>query len=129
MMHKNVARLFARIRDGDNRTRRRCDCARVANLSAGLAIKRRLVDDDRYVRTRLGIRDARTAAHNRRDLAFRFFGAIAQKIRRADFIGNLEPDFRRAHVARTRPTFSCFRFLLGHRGFKARDIDRLAASA
>src|SRR5436190_627629 len=89
-MHDEVAGALLRVGDAEAHALA-AHGADVADLTAGFAVERRLVEDNRAACSGLEAFDLAAVAHDRRNDAFRAFGVVAQKFRRADLFAQGEP--------------------------------------
>ena len=128
-MDVHVAQFFLRVVDRELGARFREHRAGVTHLAAGLAIERRLVDDDLAFVARLEFTDWRTALQKRGDDAFRGLGVVAEEFGGADLLAQLEPHCLGRSFARARPGGAGISLLLGHCRIEAGAIDADAARA
>jgi hypothetical protein len=84
------------------RARRRRHQAGVADLAAGLAVERRLVDDDRAALAGLSASTSAVAQQRLHD-AFGLLGVVAEELGGADLLAQREPDGLGRRLARARP--------------------------
>ena len=102
-MHEEIAGLLLRI--GDAEFDAVADHhAGVADLPAGLRIKRRLVQNDRAALAGLEAVGFLAVLHQRRDHAFSGLGLVAQKFGGAEFLAQRKPDALGRGIAASRPT-------------------------
>ena len=114
-MHDHIAELFLRVADGEFRARAAEQQARVADLTTGLAIERRLVGDDRSILTcRHGV-NRRTVNNDANDFTFGGFILVAEEFTRTERFAQLEPNGFSRLLARTRPRGARVFALLLHR--------------
>ncbi len=128
VMHEKIAELLLRVANMGAHARGG-EKTRVADLTARLCVKRRLVDDHK---TALALRQAigfRAFAHDGRDDALGLLGFITQKLRRADAILDGVPDCLGRSFARPGPRLARLGALTLH-GLRERSrIDADAAGA
>ncbi len=127
-MNDEIAELLARV--GDFRAEAgRGDFADVADLSAGLAVERRLVEDERAALAALQRLDLDPVLEDRADDALRGLRLVAQKLGRADALAQSIPDRFGRRFSRARPGAPRLGPLALHRGVECRRVDRQAAGA
>ena len=126
-MHEEVTEFLLRLRHPEQGTLGAADDALIADLSARLAIERRLVEHD-FGLIALGQRsDFFAGLEDAADFAFRRFRLVAEELRRADTVLDLEPMRFGGGIARTLPGPSRLFLLTLHRGVEASEIDADAA--
>ncbi len=128
-VHEQPASLLLRVGDAEQRALGALDDALVADLAAGLAIERRLVDDDRRLIARLQRLGFLAALHQRDDLARRALRVVAEELGGAGLLLDLEPDALGRGLAGALPGFARFGLLPLHRGVEALGVDGDAARA
>src|SRR5262249_25499685 len=101
--------------------------AGVADLTAGLGVKRRLVEDDGAALARPQRVDLLAVLHQRGDDALGAFGLVAQELARAGFFAQAEPHRPGGGVARAGPGGARLLALTLHGGVEAFGIDADAA--
>ena len=84
-VHEHVAQLLLRVGDAEQRALGALDDARVADLAAGLAVERRLVEHERGLLAGPQAADLLAVHEDGLDLAFRGLGVVAQEIGGARF--------------------------------------------
>ena len=126
-MDEQIAEFLLRIGDAKERAFRPLDDAGVADLPAAFAIERRLVEDKRAVLAGLQLRHLLAARYERRDDAFRGFGIVAEELRGAGLVLDLEPQPFRRRFAGALPGGLRGFLLLFHRGLERCRVDRDAA--
>src|ERR1700756_5127930 len=95
-MDVQVARFFYRVAHGQLGAARRKDDAGIANLTAGLCIERRLVDDQRDVVSEHRLGSALAIPHDCQHHAFGAFGLVAEELGGAKLLTQGKPyRFRR----------------------------------
>src|SRR5438477_535890 len=78
-MHHEIARFPLGVRDREFRSSRREDRAGVAHLAAGLAVERRLVENQGGLDARLDVLDGLAVDHDRGDTALGRIGVVAEE--------------------------------------------------
>ena len=121
-MHEEVAELLLRIGDAKAHAGGAHD-AGVADLTAGLAIKRRLIENDRSRSRRAEPIGRASVPDDRRDDAFRPLRLIAEKIGRPGLFPDREPDVFGRRLAGSGPGPARIGALALHGGVEPRDID------
>ena len=101
----------------------------VADLTAGFAVERRLVDDDEARLAGVQPVDLCAVPHQRDDRALRLLLAVAEELGRAGAVADAEPDRLGRGLARARPGGAGLGLLALHRGVEAVEVDRDAARA
>ena len=127
VMHEQVAGLLLRVghREAHAVGRHR---AGVADLAAGLAVERRLVDDHRAGLAGLQLGDFLAVADERRDDAFGGLGLVAEELGRAELLAERKPRGRSRGLARSPTTRRApSGLLLLHRRVEGVEIDADAA--
>src|SRR5271169_2829803 len=127
-MDDKVAEFLARIRNlgakaGSN------DLANVADLAAGLAVKRRLIEDQRSALACIEPLDFDAVLDDRANDALGGFGLVTEKLGRADAFTQAIPDRFGRRVPRTRPGASRLGALALHRDVEPFRVDREPAGA
>src|SRR5439155_13780217 len=125
-MHKNVARLLLRVGNAHAHPLAG-HYAGVADLTAGLAVERGLIDENRAALALIERGDLLAVLHQRGNDALCLLGLVAQKLARADLLAQREPDGLGRGFARTCPRGARLLTLARHRGVEAIGIDRDAA--
>src|SRR6266702_5021449 len=125
-MHEEIAGLLLHIGNTE------CDAIAgehtgVADLAAGLRVKRRLVRHDRAAFAGLEAIDLVTVLYERSDYAFGALGLIAEEFGGAERLAQRKPDVLGRGIARTRPGRARLGFLLFHRIGERRLVDADAA--
>ena len=128
VVNDEVAELLARVGDFGAEAGR-ADFADVADLAAGLAVERRLVEDERAALASLERRDLDPVLEDRADDALRGLGLVAQKLGRADALAQSVPDRFGRGFPRSRPGAPRLGPLALHRGVEPVEVDREAAGA
>ena len=128
-MHKQVAQLFLRGGHAEQRSLGTLDDALIANLAAGLAIERCLIEDQPTFVSGFQRLDLSPARYECRHLAFGRFGIVAQKFCRPEALLDIEPDGFGRLFARALPGLAGIGPLLVHGDSKRLGIDRDAARA
>src|SRR5262245_5787544 len=90
-MHEQAMQLFLRVLDLEARARWARDQPAIADLTAGFAVERGLIDDDRATVAGLQLGDALAVLDQRYDLAGRGLGVITEELGRAQLLLQLEP--------------------------------------
>src|SRR5262249_45284943 len=103
--------------------------ADVADLSAGLAVEGRLIEDQRSPFARLEPLDLDAILDDRLNHAFRALGLVAEEIGRSSSFAQSVPDRFSRGFARARPGAARFRALALHRRLETVDVYREATSA
>ena len=119
--------FFCVSRDAEQRALRPLDEPRVADLAAGLAIERRLVEHQRPFLAALEALGRLAALDDGADLAFRRLRVVAQEIAGAGLVLDLEPDAFGGGLARALPGLARLLLLLLHGGVEGRHVDADAA--
>ena len=125
-MDEHVARLLLGVGDGKVHAVAAHD-AGVADLTAGLGVKRRLVEDDGAALPGPQRIDLLAVLHQRDNDALVGFGLVAQELARAGFFAQAEPDRLGGGVARAGPGGARLLALALHGGVEAFGIDGDAA--
>ena len=127
VMEEQAVQLLLRVLDGEARALGARDHAAVADLAAGFGIERRLVDDDDAALALLQRFTALAVLDQRHDLARRRFGLVAEELRRADLLPQLEPERLGRGLAGAGPGLPRLRPLALHGGGEALRVDPDAA--
>ena len=114
LMRVKASERFRRVVHQRAQTRVIGDQPRIAHLPAALAIKRRLVGDDRHVGRSLRVQNFDPIDENSEHFANAFGRCISGKFGRSDPLGNVEPDVVRCLRPRTLPRRARHRFLPRH---------------
>ena len=128
VVNDEVAELLARVGDFGAKARRG-DFADVADLPAGLAVERRLVEDERAALASLQRLDLDPVLEDRADDALGGLGLVAEKLGRADALAQSVPDRFGRRFPRARPGAPRLGPLALHRGVEPFEVDREAAGA
>ncbi len=126
-MDKQIAGLAQRVFDGEFTAAGGKDRAGIANLSARLAVKRGLVDDDADLVAMLRFEDPLLALDERQDDALGGLRLVAEEFGRADLLAQREPGRLGRFFPRTDPGGARERAGLFHFLIESIDIDRDAA--
>ena len=102
-MHEEAVRLPLHVGDAEARAILRLDRAEITDLPAGLAVERRLVDDDRAVLAFAERFDFLAVLDQRLDHRLGAVAVVAEKLRRAVPVAEREPDAFGRRLARPRP--------------------------
>src|SRR5579872_1930163 len=129
IVHDEVARLLGRVLHGKFAAARREHRSGVADLTAGLTVKRGLIDDDRDLIAGLDAINTLTIFDDRQDDALGAFGLIAEKFCRSNLFAQREPLGARRGLARADPAAPSLRALALHRRVEAGGGDLAAAAA
>src|SRR5579864_4989313 len=121
-MDDELAELLARVGDFGPKARGR-DFADVADLAAGLAVERRLVEDQRSALARFQRLDLDAVLDDRANDALRPLGLVAQELGRADALAQGIPDRLGRRLARARPGAAGLGALAVHGGVEPLDVD------
>src|SRR5689334_4456935 len=105
------------------------DDAGIADLAAGLAVERRLVDDDLHFVAAGSLSNGSTVLDDRLDDAFGALGGIAEKLACAMLFAQLEPDGFCRLIAGAGPMRARFGLLALHGIGEAAEIDADFAGA
>ena len=127
-MDDKVAELLARVGDFGAKAGRG-DFADVADLAAGLAVERRLVEDQRSALARIERLDLDAVLDDRADDALGGLGLVTEKLGRADALAQAVPDRFGRSFARARPGPARLGALALHGGVEAVRVDRKPAGA
>src|SRR5207237_4826757 len=121
-VHEHVTRTLLRVRDAraDAIGRHR---AGVADLTAGLAVERRLVEHHLTALAGLQPGDLVAVAHERSDDALGPFGVVAKEFSGPKFLAQRKPDRLGRSLAGAGPRGARLRLLLFHRGVERVGID------
>ncbi len=103
--------------------------AGIADLAAGFAVERRLVEHHRDRRACSGGLHRRTVDDEGADLRLRGLDGVAEELGRPDLLTQLEPHALGRRLARPRPGGAGAGALLRHRRLEAGEIDRPALLA
>src|SRR5580693_3680839 len=125
-MDDKVAEFLARVGNFGAEARRG-DFADVADLAARLAIKRRLIEDQRSALARIERFDFDAVLDDRAYDALGGLGLVTQKLGRADALAQSIPDRFGRSLAGTRPGPARFGALALHCGVEAVRVDRKPA--
>ena len=125
-MHEEIAGLLLGIGDAEAHALAGHH-AGVADLAAGLRIKRRLVQDDRAGLAGLQAFDLVAVLHQRADHAFGGLGLVAQEFGGAEFLAQRKPDVLGGGIAASGPGRARLLALPVHRVGEGGDIDADAA--
>ena len=128
LMHNQVTQLFLRVGHAQA-CRTRLYHTRVTHLAAGLAIERRLVDDDAATFAKRQRSNFLAALHQRSDNALGALGVIAQKFRRPGFLLQRIPDGFGRRLARSSPGLARLGPLALHGGGEGVEVNADAARA
>src|SRR6516165_5287474 len=101
-MHEHVAGILLRVGDAETHALAGHD-PDVADLPAGLAVERRLVEHDGAALAFIQLGDFRAVLDQRLDHAFRALGLVAEELGRADLLAQRKPHHLGRRVARARP--------------------------
>ena len=92
-MDMQVAELLLRVGDGEDGAARNCHGPAVADLAAGLAVERRLVRDNQDLAAGLvEALDLLAARDQRQHFGFRRQRLVAEELRRAEALAEIEPE-------------------------------------
>src|SRR6516164_2512799 len=116
-----VARFLYRVAHCQLGTAGRKDDSSIANLTAGLRIERRLVDDQGDVVAQSGLADAGAVPHDCEHHAFGVLGLVAEELGGAELLTQGKPYPFRRRLARADPTPARFLALACHRRLEALD--------
>src|SRR5690606_33135504 len=90
--HEEVTELLLRIGDPEQRAVRTADDARIADLAAGFAIERRLIENQSRLLPLLQMLDGPRILDDAADDPLRRLGLVAEELGCADLLAYLEPD-------------------------------------
>ena len=121
-MHEQVAGLLLGIGDAKPHALAQHH-AGIADLAAGLRIKRRLVQNNGAALAGLQAFDLLAVLHQRRHHAFGGLGLVAEELGGAEFLAQRKPHGLARGIAATRPGGARFVALPLHRVGEGRDID------
>ena len=124
-----TARLLLRVGDAEQRALGAADDARIADLAAGLAVERRLVDDDRRLVAGLQRLGFLAVLDERDDLARGALRLVAEELAGAGLLLHLEPDRFRRRLAGALPGLARLRLLPLHGDVEGLGVDGDAARA
>ncbi len=125
-VHEHVAEVLLRVGDLEAHAIGRHHPG-IADLAAGLAVERRLVEHDGAAVAFFQRIDFLAVAHERGDDAFGAFGLVAEEFGAADFFADAEPHRLVGGLAGARPRRARLLALLLHGVGEGRDIDADAA--
>ena len=125
-MGEHVARHLLRVGDAHPHAVRMHD-AGVADLSAGLAIERRLVEHHESALAFVQPLDLAAVADQCLHHAFRILGLVAEEVGRADLVAQRKPERVGLRFARARPRGARELALPRHRGVEGGGVDADAA--
>src|SRR5262245_3198548 len=125
-MHEQVAGLLLRVSDAEAHAIR-AHCAGIANLAAGLAIERRLIEHDRAALARLERGHVLAVLYQRRHHTLGRLGVVTQELGRADLLAQAEPYGFRRSLTGPLPGFARLLALALHGSVKGVGVDRDAA--
>src|SRR6516164_2439560 len=120
-MDVQVARFLYRVAHCQLGAAGRKDDAAIANLAAGLRIKRRLVDDQRDVVPEHRLDSALAVPQDRQHHAFSALGLVAEELGGAELLTQGQPYRFRRRLARSDPAFARLLALARHRCLEALD--------
>ena len=113
-VHEEAVGLLLRVGDAEARAVLRFDRAGVADLAAGLAVERRLVDDDRALVALVERLRLRAVLDQRQHRRLGALGVVAEELGRAEPVAQLEPHALGRRIARARPARARLRALPLH---------------
>ena len=129
LMHEQAAGLLLRIGDAEQRLALAADDALIADLAAGFAVERRLVDDDRRLVAGLEAFHLLAVLDESDDLARRGLRLVAEELGRAGLLLQLEPDRLGRRLAGALPRLARLGLLPLHRRAEGLGVDADAARA
>src|SRR5262249_22693440 len=123
---EQVAGFLLRVSDAETHAIR-AHCAGIANLAAGLAIERRLIEHDRAALARFERRHVLAVLYQRRHHTLGGLGVVTHALARSDHRVHAEPHGFRRSLTGPLPGFARLLALALHRSVKGVGVDRDAA--